>query len=79
MKVFVPCFADSDRESALAEAVLVPFEQGYNILHVERVRAPSEDLALGQAEIVPPADWPEPRLTRQSLPQTSVYSATISS
>lgn len=79
MKVFVPYFSGCTAESALDDAALVPYEQGYNLLHVERVRKPSSELALGQAEIIPPADWPRNSAACQSLPQTSVYRATMSS
>ena len=75
MKVFVPYFADSTGQTALDDATLVPFEHGYTMLCVERIESPGATLEPGQAEVIP-SDWPR---APHSLPQTSVYRATMSS
>ncbi len=60
MKVFVPFYDDAMGDNALHGAVLVPFERGYNVLHIERARADDPLPKLGHAQILPPEDWPMP-------------------
>lgn len=60
MKVFVPFYEEAVGETALHGAVLVPFERGYNLLHIERARAGDPLPEPGHAQILPPEDWPMP-------------------
>lgn len=58
MKVFVPFYEDAMVDAALHGAVLVPFERGYNVLHIERAQAGDPMPEPGHAQILPPDDWP---------------------
>ncbi len=58
MKVFVPFFEDALADTALNGAQLVPYECGYTLLHIERARADAALPEPGQAQILPPDDWP---------------------
>lgn len=58
MKVFVPFYEDAMGDAALYGAVLVPFERGYNVLHIERANADDPMPEPGHAQILPPDDWP---------------------
>lgn len=64
MKVFVPFYEaaidDAMGDAALQGADLVPFERGYNLLHIERARAGAPMPEAGYAQILPPEDWPLP-------------------
>lgn len=64
VKVFVPFYEDAMDDAmgdaALHGAVLVPFERGYNLLHIERARASDPYPEPGHAQILPPEDWPTP-------------------
>lgn len=58
MKVFVPFYEDAMADAALHGAALVPFERGYNVLHIDRAQASDAMPELGHAQILPPDDWP---------------------
>jgi len=58
VKVFVPFYEDAMGDAALHGADLVPFERGYNVLHIERAQASDPMPELGHAQILPPDDWP---------------------
>ena len=58
MKVFVPFYEDAMGDAALHGSVLVPFERGYNVLHIERAHADDPMPEPGHAQILPPDDWP---------------------
>lgn len=68
MKVFVPLHEQSVIDQSLSDAPVVPFEQGYTLLHIERAHPDAPLPAMGLAQIIPPEDWPQ---QPQSLPQTS--------